>query len=92
MVIALGDSVYFMRREGKVLKTWRHKKDLLVQPTFTPSSRRVAFKHMSTSERRATAIVFFTPDGREVARVKIPPIEPGTTRPASQPASRPRAD
>ena len=30
-------------------------------------------------------IVVFTSEGKEVARVKVPKIKPGTTRPATQP-------
>lgn len=88
MVISFGGKVHFMTPDGKVLKSWEHKDDLLVQPTFTPDSKQVAFKYMYKEERRAAAIVFFTPEGKEVSRVAIPRIKPGTTRPASQPATR----
>jgi hypothetical protein len=89
MVISFGKEVHFMTVEGKVLKAWKHDKDLLVQPTFTPDSKQVAMKYMAQDERRATAIVFFTPEGKELSRVAIRPIPPGTTRPAEKPATAP---
>jgi len=88
MVISFGGNVHFLTSDGKILKSWEHEKDLLVQPTFTPDSKHVAFKYMSKEERRTAAIVFFTPEGKEVSRVAIPRIKPGTTRPASQPATQ----
>ena len=60
---------------------------LLAQPTFTPDSKRVAFKYLTQekdSYPRVEAIVFFSPQGKELSRVPIPRIAPGTTRPASE--------
>ena len=85
MVVSYGTDVYFLKSDGKVLGTWHHKSDLLVQPTFTPDSQQVAFKYMHEGERRAGGIALFTPDGKHLRRVRIPPIAPGTTRPATRP-------
>ena len=89
MVVSFGSSVHFMRSDGKVLKSWKHDSDLLVQPTFTPDSKTLAFKYMLEDEGRASAVVFFTPAGKELSRVKIPQIPPGTTRPVTQPTTEP---
>ncbi len=87
-VISFNQDVFFMSMDGEILKHWHHEDDLLVQPTFTPDSTKVAFKYMDTNENRTGAIVFFTPDGNELSSVNIPPIDPATTRPASQPATQ----
>ena len=89
MAVSFGHHVHFMRRDGKVLKSWSHKDDLMVQPTFSPDSKRVAFKYLDAEEKRASGIVFFTPEGKRTAVVPIPRIAAGTTRPASMPASAP---
>ena len=87
-VVSFSQDVFFMGMDGEILKHWHHEDDLLVQPTFTPDSTRVAFKSMDTEVHQAVAIVFFTPDGKELSRVSIPPIDPATTRPASRPAAQ----
>ncbi len=105
IVISYGDEVHFLDGAGKVIasattkdaaatqpadKNW-----LLVQPTFTPDSKRVAFKRMLAKgdvTPRTAEIVFFSPEGKELSSVAIPAIEPGTTRPAeaaTQAASSP---
>jgi hypothetical protein len=98
MVVSYGSKVFFMDAEGKVIQTWPATtapttqpslEEYLVQPTFTPDSKLVAFKYLAKDEDyvRTVAIVFFTPEGKEVSRAAIPRIKPGTTRPASQPAT-----
>ncbi len=92
MVLVLGRDVLFLDAAGKILKrlSTDDSDKVLAQPIFSPDSKRIAFKHM-TKDRyaRADAIVFFSPDGKELARVPIPPIKPGTTRPATMPTTEP---
>jgi hypothetical protein len=91
MVLVLGGDVLFLDAAGKVLKGFspEDKADAaLVQPVFSPDSKRVALKHMGKDKyERADAIVFFSADGKELARAAIPPIKPGTTRPATMPTT-----
>ena len=87
MVISSDEGVFFLNAKGKVLKHWKHEKDLMVQPTFTPDSRHVAMKYMCKEEDRAAAIVLLTADGKEVSRVAVPKIKPSATRPATRPAT-----
>lgn len=93
MVISYGHSVYFLDTEGKVLASWLAKDaqgqepgpdGWLVQPTFTPDSTQVAFKHLTqdADHARTKAIVFFSPEGKETSRIAIPKIDPAATRPA----------
>jgi hypothetical protein len=90
MVISYAKQVYFMRRDGTVLKTWGNEKKTLVRPTFSPDSRRVAFKFREgENDGQVSAIVFFTPEGKELSRVAIPAIPAGTTRPAEKLATAP---
>ena len=91
MAISFGPNVYFLKTTGEVLKSWQNEHDLLVQPTFTPDSTLVAFKYMKEDEKRAAAIVFFTPEGTEVSRVEIPKIEPGTIQPKPKPSPEPQS-
>ncbi len=81
MVIFL-ERTYFLDGDGNVLKSWSGEEEGLVQPTFTPDSKRVAFKYIE--DDRAAAIVFFTDECKEISRVTIQPIETGTTRPADE--------
>jgi hypothetical protein len=93
MVISYGKDVFFMSREGRVLRHWQaDERTALVQPTFAPDSKRVAFKFMAErtgSYPRAESIAFFAPNGSELSRRVIPMIDPASTRPASQPADAP---
>jgi hypothetical protein len=95
MVLSFVKEVFFLDANGKVLKHWRGQEEMLVQPTFTPDSNQVAFKSLSEDEKvgytRTSAIVFFTPEGKELKRVPVPPIKPGTTHPATAPATMPAA-
>lgn len=95
MVIATGSEVRFLRADGKVLNTWTDGEEtlLLFSPTFTPDSKRVAFKLLVKEDNQAHCglILFFTPEGKELARVEVPPVRPGQTRPASRPATTPAA-
>jgi len=93
MVISYGKDVFFMSREGQVLRHWHaDERTALVQPTFAPDSKRVAFKFMTEqggSYLRAESIAFFAPNGSELSRSAIPMIDPASTRPTSQPADAP---
>lgn len=85
MVICSGPDVLFMKADGEVLKHWKAGEKLLMfRPTFTPDSKRVAFKRLTEKDDRlrVSAIVFFTPDGKEIGGVAIPAAK----RPASKPA------
>jgi len=94
MVLAYKDDVFFLDTSGKVLKHWHGQDEPLAQPTFTPDSRRVAFKHFAKAkgpdESPVPAIVFYTPDGKEVSRTEIPPtrlkLEPPEEKPGPKPA------
>lgn len=80
MAISYGKSVYFLTGDGQVLGSWQpaEASELLVQPTFTPDSRQVAFKLLAEEKTRGktwggtVAIVFFTTEGRELFRVPLP--------------------
>jgi hypothetical protein len=95
VVIASNKDVLFTTISGQVLRRLQNEeKTALEQPAFSPDSRRVALKQIADEPgniTRVTAIVFFTPDGQEQYRVPVPPIPPGTTRPATQPATQPAA-
>ena len=88
MVVVQGEDTFFMKTDGTVLNRWEGgEKEVLAQPTFTPDSKRVAFKHMTkrdNSNPRVDSIVFFTPQGKEMDRAAIPKIDPATTMPASK--------
>ncbi len=93
MVVSYGKDVFFMSREGQVRRHWHaDERAALVQPTFAPDSKRVAFKLMAEqkgSHSRAQSIAFFAPNGSELSRSAIPMIDPASTRPTSQPADTP---
>jgi hypothetical protein len=93
MVVCYGNNAAFLDADGRVLKHWYHKDDLLAQPIFTPDSQHVAMKHMAKEGEdhpRASGVVLFTAQGEEVARVAIPKIEPTATRPVTRPVTQPR--
>ena len=58
----------------------------MFRPTFTPDSKRVAFKYLTEKDElaRTSAIVFFTPEGKEVGRVAIPAAKPPASKPAGE--------
>jgi len=87
LAVSFGPDAYILNRDGKVLKAWHLEDEVLAQPTFAPDSKSVAFKHMSKEQKRVTAIVFFALDGKEIARVKIPPAA-AATQPATQPKGK----
>ncbi|HUW82097.1 MAG TPA: hypothetical protein VMZ31_04775 [Phycisphaerae bacterium] len=93
MVVSYGENVFFMSRGGEVLRHWHADEGTaLVQPTFAPDSKRVAFKLMVKQEGshpRADSIAFFGPNGSELSRRAIPRIDPASTRPTSQPVDAP---
>lgn len=79
MVLSYRDAVFFMDPGGKIIHAWKGEDEALVQPTFSPDSKRVAFKHFKKEGDKepggAGAIVFFSPDGKELSRAEIPPAE-----------------
>ncbi|MEW6199679.1 MAG: hypothetical protein AB1601_13580 [Planctomycetota bacterium] len=90
VVVAFEREVLFLSNKGRVLRQVPSDKYRLAQPTFSPDSKRVAFKRLEGESDaapgypRAAAIAFFTPDGRELAEVPIPSVPVGTTRPAAE--------
>ena len=73
MALSFLNHVYFLNIDGKVLHHLHYsKKECLVQPTFSPNSQKIAFKYMTEGHTRVTEIVYFTPQGKELTRVKIP--------------------
>ena len=82
IVVSNKKGVFFLDGKGKLVRRWTAKADtegMLVQPTFRPDSRQVAFKFLQKDEQagydRVVAIAFFTPEGKEISRVKIPPVD-----------------
>jgi hypothetical protein len=95
MAISYGKLVQFLASDGKALGSWEAKTDgeALVQPTFTPDSRQIAFKLMQSEKTDGeewlgtVAIVFFTPEGQEIFRVPIPRAPLDQAPEPSQPAT-----
>ena len=73
------NQVFFLTIKGKILKHIEHPKEVgLVQPTFSPDSQQVAFKYLAETGKnlgRVAEIVFFTPQGKETTRFKVPPSQ-----------------
>jgi hypothetical protein len=82
LVLAFGKDVFFMKMDGTILQHWKGDKEFLAQPTFTPDSKRVAFKLLLSATPEAkeanhtAAIVFFSPDGKELSRAEVPAAKP----------------
>ena len=87
MVVALGPDVFYLDARGRLLHHWHGDVDHgLAQPVFAPDAKSLAMKYLEPSDglyMRTAAIVFFTPDGKELSRAAIPRIDPTTTRPAT---------
>ncbi|MBN1510949.1 MAG: PD40 domain-containing protein, partial [Phycisphaerae bacterium] len=87
VVVAYAEEVFFLDWGGRLIKRLElDEQQLLAQPVFSPDSKRVAMKYLEELENsypRTAAIVFFSPDGKELQRVAIPKIDPATTQPAS---------
>ena len=98
-IISAKDQLLFFDREGKQIQAVsadapEAKRGELppafTRPTFAPDGKSLAVKLMRNDGLyRAIAVVFFSPDGKELSRVAIPPIAAATTRPASAPATAP---
>ncbi len=86
VVVSYAEEVFFLDRGGRLVKHLElDEQQLLAQPVFSPDSKRVAMKYLEEPEGlypRTAAIVFFSPDGKELQRVAIPKIDPTTTQPA----------
>jgi hypothetical protein len=93
LVLCFGNEVFFVNADGKVAGAWHGDADKgpqLADPTFTPDSKRVAFKKMVSAggdTQRAASIVFFTPEGKEEAAADIPAAKLPTP-PAEKPAEK----
>jgi hypothetical protein len=87
IVLARESVVCFYSPEGKLSGKYECRPpEIVLQPAFTPDSKLVAMKLFPQQEAPASAIVFLTPDGKEVSRVAIPGMKKSLP-PASQPAS-----
>jgi Tol biopolymer transport system component len=90
LVLAYAKEVHFLDAAGKTLAQWTGKDAMLAQPTFTPDGKRVAFKRLTERDGGSaivTDIVFFSPDGKELLAVPLPP--PPATQPATAPVAKP---
>lgn len=98
MALAFGKDVFFMKMDGTILQHWKGDKEFLSQPTFTPDSKRVAFKLFvsATPEGkepdRTAAIVFFSPDGKELSRAEVPAAKLPAPSAEKEPADKPAAE
>ena len=98
MALAFGKDVFFMKMDGTILRHWKGDKEFLAQPTFTPDSKRVAFKLLvsATPEGkepdRTAAIVFFSPDGKELSRAEVPAAKLPAPSAEKEPAGKPAAE
>jgi hypothetical protein len=86
MVLATTKEAFFLKANGKLLGRRPFAEgEILCQPTFTPDSKQVAFKDVTGKETaRVTAIVFFTPEGKEVSRADVPASKPLEKKPAEK--------
>jgi WD40 repeat protein len=94
MVVASYDTVFFLNGKGNLIKKLEiEEKRRLVHPTFSPDSKRIAFKVMqerdvnSESRLLVTDIEFYKPDGTVLSRIKVPIAVPGTIQPTSRPGT-----
>jgi dipeptidyl aminopeptidase/acylaminoacyl peptidase len=90
IVVSLDKATYFLNGSGKLLSAYEgdDEKGYLAQPIFSPNGREVALKVMKAAEgesRRVAEIAFFSPSGKELRRVAVPPSTAPLTRPASPP-------
>jgi hypothetical protein len=98
MVLVFGKDVFFMKMDGTILRHWKGDKEVLAQPTFTPDSKQVAFKLLvsATPEGKepnhTAAIVFFSPDGKELRRAEVPAAKPPAPPAGKEPADKPAAE
>ena len=84
LALVTDEDVTFFSDKFIVLEQFEHElgEDFFDAAVYTPDSQQVAFKHLVTEELgedgpevvRTDAIVFFTPQGRELFRVDIPPV------------------
>lgn len=86
MVVSLGKEVLFLSADGTVRTRLSDLKQYLARATFSPDSKRVAFKLLAEKEPcdRVVAIVFYTPDGKELSHVPVPPVAASMTQPAGE--------
>lgn len=92
MVVASYDTVFFLDGKGNLIKKLEiEEKRRLVHPTYSPDSKRIAFKVMQErdvsgeSQMIVTDIEFYKPDGTVLSRNKVPVTVPGTIQPTSRP-------
>ena len=101
MAISFGEKAHFLTADGDVLSSWEpaDEDELLVQPTFTPDSGQIAFKLLGketaddgTTWKGTKAIVFFSPEGRELFRVPVPHAEPAEPKETVAPQQTQQTD
>ena len=88
LVVSTAGDAYFLGRDGSVLMHWSAKArgETLLLPAVAPNGRKVAFVSELILEReqaqeRRFAVAFFTPAGRRISRVVIPPVRwPGDVK------------
>jgi hypothetical protein len=87
LAISHGHGVTFASLDGRTAQFVGDPQALLEQATFSPDSRRVAVKAMTEAQDksvRTNAIVFYSPEGKELYRVAIPAVEGATTQAAGR--------
>ncbi len=76
VVLAFDSAVYFLDAEGKrIADRAPPEGEVLAQPVFAPDSSRVALKHLTKSGEgrgHVDAVVYVSPEGKEIGRVAIP--------------------
>lgn len=87
IVLSFDRATYFLNGSGKLVSAWEgdDEKGYLAQPTFRLDGNQVAFKVMKPAEgksRRTAEIAFFSPAGKELRGVSVPPARMPQTQPA----------
>lgn len=90
IVVAYAGGAFFLKSSGKVVRHWESEDEVLVQPTFSPDSKRVAFKSFrkegNKEPERVSAIAFFSADGKELSQAEIPFAKEAEAKPSPEPA------
>ena len=81
IVLCYQEEVLFLDGAGKLLRRVTDEKRPLGRPTFSPDGKRVAFKRFDkqggqdAQKAGVVEIVYFSAEGKELSRVKVPPVE-----------------
>lgn len=69
-------TLYLLDADGKVLSQWKEEGISACSPAFSPDSQQLACKLVPEGqESYATAIAFFSPEGKELFRIDLPQQE-----------------